>query len=84
MRIFKNMPKLHKGPIYILFAIDWWLLAKVTIFKPLRPGVYRVDHVGPEMLIILIWFAVLLSLGLFGIIYTIQGLIERNKKTRPE
>ncbi|MBW2990695.1 hypothetical protein KY348_03255 [Candidatus Woesearchaeota archaeon] len=75
------MPKIYKGPIYILFAIDWWLLAKLTIFKPLPPGVYRIDFSGTEMLIALIWFCVLLSFVLFGIIYTIQG-VQKKIKTK--
>ena len=81
MRIFKNIPKIYRGPIYILFAVDWWLLGKLTLFKPLPPGIYRTDLVGLEIPIF-IYFAVLLALSLFGIIYTIQGILNKIKKNK--
>jgi hypothetical protein len=82
MRIFKDMPKIYRGPIYIIFAIDLWLVGKLTFFRPLPSGF--IDYPGPVMLMMQIGIVLFIALGIFGIIYTFQGLRERIKKKRPE
>ncbi|MBN2458888.1 hypothetical protein JXB28_01260 [Candidatus Woesearchaeota archaeon] len=75
MGIFKNIPKIYKGLIYLFLAVDWWLFGKLTLFKPVPNGAIRTDITGLEIPL-LIYSAVILALGLLGIVYTIQGIKE--------
>ena len=78
---YKDNPKLYNGPLLVVFAILWWILGRLLFSTP--PGTYRTDYSG-IYLIILIWFLVLLGVGLLGIIYTIQGIQINLKKKRIE
>ena len=75
------MPKIYKGLLYIFFAIDLWLFGRVVIFRLIAAEMKKPAFIGPGMAIILIYFAVLLALAVFGIIATIQGIAEKKKKT---
>lgn len=80
MELFANIPKIYRGPIYLILALNWWLLGRLVILNSPR-GISGCD-VGPGLLIGLIFFLILLIILLFGVIYTIQGINGKLKKKK--
>ena len=80
---YKNNPKLYKGIIFISVAILWQILGKFVgriLFSGGSDTAVQINYMSSEYFIMLIWYAILLWIGLYGTINAIWGISISLKK----
>jgi hypothetical protein len=69
---YRENPKLYKGALTLVLAVMWYYCGRLLVRT--HPGLARTDVFDAGYLFFLLWFCGLIAFGLFGLIYTLQGI----------